>query len=538
MLAISDQLSTRGGPGREGAPLDHRRVRTSPPAAGRRRGRPGGLRVHARAHRGLHAPSRVCQPRQPAAGTRQLPASRDRRAARHRGQQGAAGAPAAHRERSPLALGRHGRHRGGWLGALVAGQLPAPRWCRAGLRRAVHERARVALHPRAVAADRAALRPRAGAASVENRPECGPEVLRRPRHHLLDAAPRRARCRATSPLRGPRGRLRALLQALWNGLDTDLGFSHRWRRCCQPRPVATPLRRRRRSRVARRARRAASAAYPASWRPASGPALRCCAAGPQRCLESVDGYLPREDEELRLEFTWVSDGYLRALGLPLLDWARPFAWQTTAAEAHGDQSGNGGKVVARAPRRRRDRFASTTSRRWIRRVRVRHRPYPSRSSAWWKTRSGTMASPSLDYPFAYMPLGGSGGGWIDGRIALLVRTEGDAEALLPVLRAEISALEPDASLITLETMDSLLAEVLMPQRMGAYLLSMFSRPGADPGDHRHLQRGGVLGEPAPPRPGRAHRARGRVVAYRRSRGRQHPRAGRHRPGGRPSVSPS
>lgn len=45
-----------------------------------------------------------------------------------------------------------------------------------------------------------------------------------------------------------------------------------------------------------------------------------------------------------------------------------------------------------------------------------------------------------DYPFAYRPLATSGGRWVGSRIAVLVRTSGDATALLPVLPARRATL--------------------------------------------------------------------------------------------------
>lgn len=184
--------------------------------------------------------------------------------------------------------------------------------------------------------------------------------------------------------------------------------------------------------------------------------------GAATMLQSVEGYQPADDEELRLEYAFVSDGYLRALGLPLLD---------GRALTRADESGELLMVVNRE-----------MAERW----------WPERSAVGGRVAFYGDPPPMgdivgvvedtkwddgiaiADYPFAYRPLATSGGRWVGGRIAVVVRTSGDAAALLPVLRAEIAALEPDASLITLATMESLLSDVLMPQRMGAQLLSWFA----------------------------------------------------------------
>ena len=78
-----------------------------------------------------------------------------------------------------------------------------------------------------------------------------------------------------------------------------------------------------------------------------------------------------------------------------------------------------------------------------------------------------------DYPFAYTSMTASNS-WGSGRLVVLARTTEDAAALLPVLRGEIAAIEPNAALITLDTMETLLDGVLMPQRMGARLLTWFA----------------------------------------------------------------
>jgi ABC-type antimicrobial peptide transport system permease subunit len=58
-------------------------------------------------------------------------------------------------------------------------------------------------------------------------------------------------------------------------------------------------------------------------------------------------------------------------------------------------------------------------------------------------------------------------------LILAVHTTGDAQSQLPALRAEIQALEPALPMQKLGTLEADVSRVLMPQRMGAALLSGF-----------------------------------------------------------------
>ena len=251
------------------------------------------------------------------------------------------------------------------------------------------------------------------------------------------------------------------LQALWNGLDTDLGFPVDGLAVAsldlsllhysdqEARSFVDDL-------VERMEAMPGVAAVGVGTRAPMLP------GGTATVLQAVEGYQPGDDEELRLEYAFVTAGYLRALGLPMLQ-GRPFT----------EADDNGGRLLI---------INRDMAERW----------WPGRSAAGGRVQffaeddaafgdvigvaENTKWDDGIavdDYPFAYVPLSASGGGWAGGRIAVLARTTGDASALLPVLRGEIAALEPDASLIALATMDALLSDVLMPQRMGAQLLIWF-----------------------------------------------------------------
>ncbi|HEX6631786.1 MAG TPA: ABC transporter permease [Gemmatimonadaceae bacterium] len=58
-------------------------------------------------------------------------------------------------------------------------------------------------------------------------------------------------------------------------------------------------------------------------------------------------------------------------------------------------------------------------------------------------------------------------------VVVLLRTEGDAAALVPALRAAVRALDPDVPLLQAGTFEGMLADVLLPQRMAATLLGLF-----------------------------------------------------------------
>ena len=63
--------------------------------------------------------------------------------------------------------------------------------------------------------------------------------------------------------------------------------------------------------------------------------------------------------------------------------------------------------------------------------------------------------------------------WTGGPLTVAVRTAGDPTALLGTIRQALASLEPELSVSDLQTMDAQFGQTLMPQRMGALLLSMF-----------------------------------------------------------------
>ena len=253
------------------------------------------------------------------------------------------------------------------------------------------------------------------------------------------------------------------MQALWNGLDSDLGFP------VEGLAVAsvdlgilqyTPEN----GRVFVDALVQRLEAMPGVTAAGVGTRAPMLPGGTATMLQGVDGYQPTADEELRLEFTIVSDGYLRALGLPLLQGEpfsadlepgrRPMIINRDMAERWWPAGrASGGRVTFFGQEGEDPPVGEVMG--------------VVENTKW----DDGIAIP--DYPFAYIPLSASSS-WASGRLVVLARTTEDAAALLPVLRAEIATLEPDASIMTLATMETLLDGVLMPQHMGTRLLGWFA----------------------------------------------------------------
>jgi hypothetical protein len=60
-----------------------------------------------------------------------------------------------------------------------------------------------------------------------------------------------------------------------------------------------------------------------------------------------------------------------------------------------------------------------------------------------------------------------------GPVTLVVRTDGDLGELLTNLRARLNTMDPDLSLGLVTTMEEVVGDLLMPQRIGSMLLSAF-----------------------------------------------------------------
>jgi len=265
------------------------------------------------------------------------------------------------------------------------------------------------------------------------------------------------------------------MQALWNGLDTDLGFPAEGLAVASvdlgvlhysPEEGRTFV-----DALVQRLE-----GMPGVTAVGVGTRAPMLPGGTATMLEAVQGYQPATDEELRLEDTVVSDGYFQALGLPVLE-GRPLSRTEVAGRRTmvinremaerwwPGRSAVGGRVrfFGDAPR-----MASGSQTSFLPDTEEVGDIVGVIENTKW---DDGIAIP--DYPFAYTSISASSS-WVSGRLVILARTTEDAAALLPILRGEIAAIEPDVSIITLDTMETLLDGVLMPQHMGARLLSWFA----------------------------------------------------------------
>ncbi len=178
------------------------------------------------------------------------------------------------------------------------------------------------------------------------------------------------------------------------------------------------------------------------------------APGGNATFVTVDGYVAAPDEEMRVEFSVVTAGYLRALGLPVVE-GRDFRSvdRTTRAvlidETMAARWWNGRSAVGGT-------------------VHFRETPFTVlgvvRRTAWNGLDVGNT-------PFVY--IGTRDDAPLTGRFTLLVRTDRDAAALLPAVREAIRSVEPALAIRDMDTMVNEVGRWLAPQRTAAWLLSGF-----------------------------------------------------------------
>ncbi len=168
------------------------------------------------------------------------------------------------------------------------------------------------------------------------------------------------------------------------------------------------------------------------------------------------------DEELRLDMVFVSTGYFESIGLPLL--------QGRGFEPSDEGPGEGLIVVSES---------------------MAEKYWPNGNAI-----GGTVNIAGAGGSESARVIGVAGNTTWDGLedditnyafvrlssfadlasqilLTLALHTTGDPQDLLPAIRAEIQALEPELPIRKLGTLEDDVNRVLMPQRMGAALLSGF-----------------------------------------------------------------
>ena len=182
----------------------------------------------------------------------------------------------------------------------------------------------------------------------------------------------------------------------------------------------------------------------------------------------VEGYQPAPDEEVRMDLVVASPGYLETLRIPLLagreldesdvDAAAPVA---IVNRSMAERYWPGGDALGGRIRMREE---------WVTVVGV---AADIRWSALQGAECGSGPSCSEPSNFVFVPHA-QFTEVAAGPLTLAVRSTGDAPGVLGAVRDRAAGMDADLSPQLLTTMDDLIGDVLMPQRLGSVLLSGFS----------------------------------------------------------------
>jgi hypothetical protein len=175
----------------------------------------------------------------------------------------------------------------------------------------------------------------------------------------------------------------------------------------------------------------------------------------------VDGYQPAPDEEMRIDRVFVSPSYVETLGIPLL-----------AGREFAESDAEGAQPVAIVNRSMAEKYwpegraVGGTLRVTAGGARLAVQVVGIAEDVQW---SGLRDEPTNFVFFPHAQFAEA----VTGAITLAVRTGRDAVDYLPGLSEAMRDLDPDLSPQLLTTMEGLVGDLLMPQRLGAVLLSGF-----------------------------------------------------------------
>jgi predicted permease len=210
--------------------------------------------------------------------------------------------------------------------------------------------------------------------------------------------------------------------------------------------------------------------------------------GGQRTGVELEGYTPRQGEDMELNFNVVSPRYFLTMGIPLVR-GREFAAQ--------DRDKEPGVVIVNEALARRYWPGSNPLGKHIRRGRANYTVVGVASDG--KYRS--LGEPSLPYFYLSLFQDYSSG------MSIHVRTHGEPAVMVSAIRSEVRALDKDLPLTDVKTMEEHLGLALLPSRVAGMLLGAFWRAGAGAGGSGDLRRPIIRGEPTDARGGDTHGAR-------------------------------
>lgn len=245
------------------------------------------------------------------------------------------------------------------------------------------------------------------------------------------------------------------LRTLQRALEVDLGFRESGVALVRFNPALARLSEDRAAHLVRRVLEAAEA-LPGVETAAVATLVPLQDGGHRGTFVTVDGYEPAPDEEMRVEYVFASDAFFEALGIPL---RRGAGWR-------GERAGGRAVVINETMARRywadRDPMGG--------RVRVGESAVFDvvgvAGDVTWRTVLDDATS------FVFIPLEESPSVMASGFLTLAVRSSNRAGDVLPALQDVFRSLEPDVPVTGVGTMDAQVTRVLMPQRFGAFLLTL------------------------------------------------------------------